>query len=60
MMDNQQKKGILTIVGLGLSMIGTVVSFASSKVDDAVQTEKIDTAVNNKIDSIDFSQIIGK
>ena len=59
-MDNQQKKGILTIVGLGLSMVGTIVSFASSKVDDAVQTEKIDTAVNNKIDSIDFSQIIGK
>lgn len=56
-MDNQQKKSVLTIVGLGLSMIGTVVSFASSKVDDAVQTEKIDMAVDKKINSLDFSHM---
>ena len=56
-MDNQQKKSILTIVGLGLSIAGAVVGFVSTKVDNEIQTEKIDLAVDKKISSLDFSNM---
>ena len=48
-MSNEEKKGILGIVGIALSLAGVAVSAVSSKVDDKVQQERIDASVDRSV-----------
>ena len=49
-MNNAEKKGVLSIVGIGLSLAGVAVSAISNKVDDKLQIERIDNSVNQALD----------